>query len=72
MSGNPSLLAPWYVVMKAGPLYFSTVDETNPFTKHKEKALLFMSLHSAHRVAEAEEAMIRVLVTDKHLKEFGR
>lgn len=75
----PTTLSPWYVVQREGSRgsieYYTTGEMENSkrtFTDHKTQAMLFTNLQSAARVADAEAAQIRVLVTQEEAKEFGR
>lgn len=76
MSNGPGILNPWFVVQKLNEnrhmVFFHSVDEGDPFSPIKGTALLFMSLHSASRVALAEAAEVRVLFSNDDAKEFGR
>lgn len=76
-----SVMNPWYVVQtfrtlaQLGEMYYYTAMETDTpeaFTEDPKKALLFMNLYSAARVARSEGAHIRVLVDEDDVKEFGR
>lgn len=74
---KPTVLSPWYVVQRMDKdcfieYYQSQEEDDNAFTKTKKQALLFASLGSAARVAEAEVAEVRVLTTAEEAKEFGR
>lgn len=80
---RPTVLGPWFVVQQ---LYYPILESDNPyivyytamedgtttFDKDKKRTLLFMSLGSAARVAQAETAEVRVLTTQEEAKEFGR
>jgi len=80
---HPTLLSPWYVVFKHGVekgelkvTYYRSpaeVTETDPnvFTDPKH-AMLFMSLQTACRVANAADGLVRVIYDKDTLKEFGR
>ena len=83
----PSVLSPWYLVVRyvrdeqygmdfpqwyVSPDTSTSAEEANSFTSDKKRAMLFQTLQSAVRVAEAADAEIRVLYDKKHLKEFGR
>ncbi len=80
----PSVLSPWYVVQRLQDSYTPSmeyfvspesskeVEEANSFTPDKRRAMLFQTLQSATRVAEAADADIRVLYDKKHMKEFNR
>lgn len=72
----PTVLAPWFVVQRLhGPVadmqYYRTDEEGKPlWTEDQNEAMLFMSLHSAHRVAKAVAAEVRVLADRDDLLEF--
>jgi hypothetical protein len=78
----PTTLAPWYVVCKEfGSLDYwqseysdALLSDGTPmeFASNKRTALIFHNLASASRVARANAAMIRVLVTEEEAKEFDR
>lgn len=87
MTTKPTVLSPWYVVQRLDPNYphydgdteplteyFKHIEETtsNPWTTDRKQALLFSSLQSAARVAQAEVAEIRVLVSEEDAHDFGR
>lgn len=81
---HPTTLSPWYVVFKESHdelIYFQsdysddidvTTGQPYPFSPLKRGALIYHSLASAKRVAAAEGAMVRVLVTEDEAKEFER
>lgn len=81
---SPTTLAPWYVVFKVhnGELiyfqsdYSDDIDEETgrpyTFSPNERGALIYHSLASAKRVAAAEGAMVRVLLTEDDAKEFER
>lgn len=77
-----SVRNPLYVVQKFIPLgvapittgeieYYSTFESEKMWTPHLTDAFLFTSLLNASRVAEAENAEIRVLVFPAEAKLFG-
>ena len=73
----PTILSPWYVVQRfrsvamLGQLEFYRMsDEGSYWSENEKDALLFMSLQSAVRIADAEGAHVRVLASEAHLKEF--
>ena len=77
----PTVLAPWFVVQRLRPgdqlldyppiQYYQESDEGMPMWKDDpNSAMIFMSLHSAHRVARATASEVRVLVDKDDLKEF--
>ena len=77
----PTVLSPWYVVQKfrtlshLGEMYYYTAVEDadeDAFDEKPEKAMLFMSLTAAARVAASEGAEVRVLTTKDEAKEFRR
>jgi len=76
----PTLLSPWFVVQKFATLshlgcaqFYTAMDDGNTtFVEDENKAMIFMSLHSAYRVAQAEGAHVRVLASADDVKEFGR
>ena len=84
----PSVLGPWFVVQRLrytpaapsdsdmpieGVEYFQHSEEEDAlWTTDKRRALLFMSLHGAARIAESESAEVRVLTTKKEAEEFNR
>lgn len=72
---NPTLLSPWYVVQKeiGNKMQYFTAEQPeggDHFTESKKKATLFLSIHSAARVAKAEVADVRVLFSDECHQEF--
>jgi len=81
---QPTVLSPWYVVQRifrehnmhpedVCMEYYASMEEgTTTFQHDKKRALLFMSLASAARVAAAEEAEVRALTTKEESEEFGR
>lgn len=80
----PTVLGPWFVVQKmkddgsisgdfVGMEYYTSMDEGgSTWQQDQKKAMLFMSLASAARVAAAEGAEVRVLTTKEEADEFGR
>ena len=76
----PTPLSPWFVVFRetkkpgATEYYRSPENESDIqlFTEQAGLAMLFTHLLSASRVADAEGAMIRALVSKDDAKEFGR
>lgn len=79
----PTVLAPWFVVFRIfysvmddsgfHRVYYSVNEEDNPvWTELPKNAMLFMSLHSATRIAQAEGtgAEIRALASKNDLAEF--
>lgn len=82
----PTVLSPWYVVQRHRPIdvdpegcvipeFYSEVDGgpvgvNNFWTEHQKYAMLFMSLHSAVRVARAADAEVRVLTSKEEVDEF--
>ena len=72
----PTLLSPWYVVCYPfvdPPMYYTSYEESEKaFRDDPKRAMLFMSLHAAARVAEAEGAEVLVIYSKDQLKEFGR
>lgn len=82
----PTLLSPWFVVVRQqavasnDPLvngatelgYWTTDGETaGGWSRNRHQAMLFMSLHSASRVAEAEPGSLVVALYNKAvLKEY--
>jgi hypothetical protein len=81
VSSFPTVLSPWFVVQKfkslgmAGQQYFFCaveIADSDCWTESKRNAMLFMSIHSAARVAQAEAGEIRALVTKEEADEFGR
>lgn len=79
---HPTVLSPWYVVQQRnllaaeeyeGVLYYqSSENAAEAWTTDKRRALLFMSLPSAARVASAEGAEVRVLTSKQEGEEFYR
>lgn len=74
----PSLYDPWYVVFKTDEhgkfSYFSSITDGTPaemWTKIAGLARTFVNVRDAARVAIAEQAMIRALVSREDGKEFG-
>lgn len=80
----PTLLSPWYVVQKMksdgtisgdylGLEYYTSQEEADrSFQTDPRKAMLFMSLPAAARVASSEGAEIRVLTSKEEANAFGR
>ena len=80
----PTILSPWFVVQRMysvtpnraphdGMEYYCSQEVgADSWTDDKRSAMLFMSIHSAARVAQAEAAEIRALVTAQEAEEFGR
>lgn len=78
----PTTLGPWFVVQRltfestniiTGVEYYQHAEDGDDlWTGDKKVALMFMSLHHAARVAEAEAAEVRVLSSREDAKEFGR
>jgi hypothetical protein len=74
----PTILGPWYVVQRRTSddqdleYYTSMEDGGVEFTRDEKRAMVFMSLGSAARVAEGSVATVRVLYNEDHAKEFGR
>lgn len=84
----PTILSPWFVVQRlksdgtisgdyVGMEYYTSVEEGGPTFQEgrrggKKVALIFMSLHSATRVAASEGAEVRVLSSKAEMEEFGR
>lgn len=73
-----SVRNPLYVVQKyndiphlEGMIYYSTFDSEKMYVTDPKDAFLFSSLLNASRVAEAENAEIRVLVFPAEAKLFG-
>lgn len=71
---SPTPLSPWFVVFRhAGDLeYYTHADDGPMWWTGKTKAMMFMSLASALRVAKAEAADILVLWDREKAHEFGR
>lgn len=77
---QPTILGPWYIVQR--PLFTAGATQTEYYqhseegeglwTTEKKTVCIFMSLHSAARVADATVADVRVLWAAEHAKEFGR
>lgn len=83
----PTALSPWFVVLREhrgpttydddvilGQEYYTAVDggASTAFQSDPKRAMLFMSLQAASRVAAAEGAWVRVLTTKEEAAEFGR
>lgn len=78
----PTVLGPWFVVQRFTPesydaptemeYYTSMDEETTTFQVDKKRAMLFMNLQAAARVALAEVAEVRVLTSKEDAEEFGR
>ncbi len=72
----PTVLAPWFVVqmqpkLDGGMRYYRTDEEGKPiWTESPGEAFLFMSLHSAYRVARATAGEVRALCDKDDLSEF--
>lgn len=81
---HPTPLNPWYVVFKyliekgnLKEVYYRAPSEMTEQDPHvfaeAKQAMVFMSLQSAIRVAEASDAHIRVIYDkDTYRKEFSR
>jgi len=85
---QPTVLGPWYIVQRLMSereaaeetndnyprvLYYTAMEDGPAmFQTNKKRAMLFMSLGSASRVAAAEVAEVRVLTTKEEGEEFGR
>jgi archaeosine-15-forming tRNA-guanine transglycosylase len=78
---SPTVLAPWFVVQRRFKevnsfepevmQYYRTDEEGSTlWTENPNEAMLFMSLHSAHRVAQATATEVRVVVDKNDLAEF--
>lgn len=75
---KPTLLSPWFVVMRYRSLamlgqtewYTSAEDAEEVWSEDRKQAMLFNSIHSAHRVARAEGAYAIVVATEEDLKEY--
>ena len=75
---KPTLLSPWYVVMRYRSLshlgqtewYTSAEESEEVWDENRKKAMLFNSLHSAHRVARAEGAYVIVVASEDDYKEY--
>lgn len=76
--GFPTYLSPWFVVQRNSldkPLemeFWSAdgEDVIGGWTANPHQAMLFMSIQSAARVADAEAAEVRVLYNRDGLREF--
>jgi hypothetical protein len=78
----PTYLGPWHVVQRltfndddaiTGVEYYQASDEGDEsWTTIKDRALLFMTINQAGRVADAETAEVRTLYSKEGAKEFGR
>jgi hypothetical protein len=78
----PTVLGPWYVVQRLiinvttglGEMefYAAADDGSEMFTTKPKRAMLFMSLQSAARVAGPTAGEVRVLFSPEHAEEFGR
>ena len=73
---TPTILTPWFVVYRERPdgktEYFrDEMDVKDFYTQIKGLARMFNNIRDAARVALAEKAMIRVLVTREDAEEFG-
>ena len=72
----PTVLAPWFIVQQPAKLdggmrYYRTDEEgKNVWTENAHEAMLFMSIHSAHRVARATAGEVRALCDKDDLIEF--
>jgi hypothetical protein len=74
---QPTVLSPWFIVQRLRAdghmeFYQSAVEGDGTFTTVRVFSMLFMSLQSASRVAEAEAAEVRALFNKEHAREFGR
>jgi hypothetical protein len=80
---KPTLLSPWFVVVKYEedvtedskycllPEWYIAQEGDNPtWSFDRKQAMLFNSIHSAHRVALAEGAYVIVVADEKDLKEY--
>lgn len=81
----PTILGPWYVVQRLVSNahrreveaefieYYTSMEEgEETWTPDTKRAMIFMSLHSAVRVAAAEGAHVRVLTSKEEADEFAR
>ncbi len=80
----PTVLGPWFVVQRLRDIdtvhsdavemeYYTSQDDGGPtWTRDRKRAMLFMSLGAAARVAAGEVAQVRVLTTKEEATEFGR
>ncbi len=74
----PTVLAPWYIVQQLRTVgfqselryYRSEEEGQEVWTDNAHETMLFMSLHSAYRVARAVAGEVRVLVDKDDLTEF--
>lgn len=73
----PSTNSPWYIVQYYDEadfilrFYQDPSEAEKMFDHRKETAYVFTSLKSAIRVAEQENAHIRMLINKKNAQEFG-
>lgn len=76
----PTTLSPWFVVYQRDhetedTAYYmsgSEAETPNYWSSDAPRAMIFMSLASAARVADAEGAHVRVLWSKSEADEFGR
>lgn len=75
---KPTLLSPWFVVTRFRTLshlgqqewFTSSEDAEEIWSEDPKKAMLFNSIHSAHRVARAEGAYAVVVANEDDYKEY--
>ncbi len=74
---HPTILSPWFIVQRRRDdghveYYQSASEGDATFTLKRTFSMLFMSLQSAARVADAEAGEVRALFNREHAHEFGR
>ncbi len=76
---KPTVLSPWFVVTKleyhaSEPCrqtwWTSQAEEEDSWTDDRKFAMLFNSLHSAHRVARAGGGYVVAVVDEEDWKEY--
>lgn len=82
---KPTVLSPWFVVvrMELGDTaddvltsmyqckwYTAPEDEDDVFVGDRKRAMLFNSIHSAHRIARASNGYVVAVVDEEDLKEY--
>jgi hypothetical protein len=81
MNSFPTVLNPWYVVARweqlgflGQALYYTSQgdDADSIWTEDQKKAMFFLNLNSAIRVAKSERAEVLVLWDKAQLPAYGR
>ena len=70
VNNSPSLISPWYVLVRDTGSYSMYLMEGDVWLPRKQAAVIFTSLRGAKRIAESEKADILVIWDKEKLKEF--